>query len=384
MEPAETLQERAPVRSAAPAGKRLDAIDFCKGVLIFAVVLSHAWFAKADILGRFFPYSMPAFFFLSGYVYKPGRSYRQNIGRRVLQLVVPYFLFSVYCNLLYPIYLKLTYAPWDPNAFRGLWIAMLKGDAMNMLMSTPMWFLTGLFTASLVFFAIVEPLRKSAVKTAAAILLLIALTFGIEVIKKGAFVVWHIDYALFGCAMMLLGTLLGQRKLFAEFRWQTLVLGIVLIAAAMLLNRFFPGSGKTSIMQYIENGKNYGVFTAFAIAVFGSVGLLCVCTLPAKIPGLRHVFCWLGRNTIWILCIHYSAEMILELWLYNHHKLTNSLIQVITKELYGWGYVFDTRRDIVTKVAVAVVSILISAVYALIHTSVKKAIRKRRGEKAAA
>lgn len=386
METAETLRELDSSRPAvASSKKRLDAVDVAKGILIFAVVLSHAWFANhPDLLGSYFPYSMPAFFFLAGYVYKPGRTYWQNIGRRAVQLIVPYFLFSVYCNLLYPIYLKLSFTPWDPSAFKGLWVAMLKSDAMNMLMSTPMWFLTSLFTASIVFFAIAEPLRKSVGKSIAVIVVLIALTFGIEIVKKGAFVVWHLDYALFGCAMMLLGALLGQKRLFAEFNWRTLVLGLVLLAVSAVLNRFFPGSGKTSVVQYIETGKNYGVFTAFAIAVTGSIGLLCVCALLAKVPGFRQIFGWLGRNSIWILCIHYSAEMIIELWLFNRRMLTNSLIQVIMKEMYGWGYVKDTGRDIVTKVLVAVVSILISAIYAVIHTSVKKTVQKRRAEKAAA
>ena len=385
METTVSLQEQAGNASAGISSKkRLDAVDLCKGILIFAVVLSHAWFAKPDLLGRYFPYSMPAFFFLAGYVYQPGRTYWKNIGRRVIQLLIPYFLFSIYCNALYPIYLKLTNTWWDPAAFRGLWIACLKGDAMNMLMSTPMWFLTSLFTASIVFFAIADPLRKSVGKSIAVIFVLIALTFGIEIIKKGVFIVWHLDYALFGCAMMLLGAMFGQKRLLAEFRWRTLILGLVLLFAAAVLNRFFPGSGKTSVVQYIENGKPYGVFTAFAIAVSGSIGLLGICTLLAKVPGVRHVFCWLGRNSIWILCIHYSAEMIIELWLFNHHYLTNSLIQVIMKEMYGYGYVWDTKRDIMIKVLVAVASILISAVYAVIHNSVKKAIRKHRAEKAAA
>ena len=55
--------------------KRFDAVDIAKGILILAVVFSHAWFANTDILGSAFPYSMPAFFFLSGYTYKPGRGY---------------------------------------------------------------------------------------------------------------------------------------------------------------------------------------------------------------------------------------------------------------------------------------------------------------------
>ena len=379
----ETVTLSAPLAEAGAPEKekpRLYSVDVMKGLLILAVVLSHAWFAKGNILGDYFPYSMPAFFFLAGYVYKPGRTYLQNIGRRAVQLLIPYVFFSIYCNLLYPIYMKLVVGsqPMD------LWTATLKSDAMNMLMSTPMWFLTSLFTASIVFFAVVNLVRKSWAKTFIAMAVCVGLTLVIEIIKKGAFVPWHLDYALFGCSMMLLGACLGYRKLLSSFNWKILILGLILLLVAAVLNRFFPGSNKTSVVTYIENGKLYGVLTCFAIAVTGSLGLLCVCTLLAKIPIIRPIFAWMGRNSIWILCIHYSFIMIIELWLFNHKMLSNSLTQIVTKEIFGWGFVPpDKPKDIIIKVLVALASIGFSAIYAVIHNAIKKKIIAVRAAKAA-
>jgi len=384
----ETLSLHEPLtEAAAPEAKkvRLDCVDIAKGILILAVVLSHAWFANADLLGNYFPYSMPAFFFLAGYVYKPGRSYLQNMGRRAVQLLLPYLFFSIFCCLLYPLYNKLAAVsnPFmgtklDMAAWKAVWVACLKGDALNMLMSTPMWFLTSLFTASIFFFAIVNAVRNSAVKTWISAVVLVGLTIGIVLVKKDSFWPWHLGYALFGCAMMVLGAHLGQRKLLCTFSWKTLVLGLVLLLVSAILNRFFPGSGKTSVEQYVEGDMWYGVITCFAIAVAGSCGLLCVCTLLAKIPGIRHAFGWLGRNTIWILCIHYSAIMLIELWLYNHKVLSNSLIQVITVQLYGYGVVKDKASDIIVKILVALLSIGLSAIYICIHKAVKKAVMKKK------
>lgn len=383
----ENLPLHEPLAEATPSSSksRLDCVDIAKGILILAVVLSHAWFANADLLGNYFPYSMPAFFFLSGYVYKPGRTYWQNMGRRVIQLLLPYLFFSIFCCLLYPIYNKLAAAsnPYmmaklDLDAWKAVWVACVKGDALNMLMSTPMWFLTSLFTGSIFFFALVNAVRDSAWKTWITALVLVALTVAVVWIKKDHFWPWHIGYALFGCAMMLLGAHLGQKKLFASFSAKTLIAGLILLLVSAILNRFFPGSGKTSIEQYIEGDMLYGVITCFAIALAGSIGLLCICTLLAKIPGIRHFFGWLGRNTIWILCIHYSAIMLIELWLFNHKVLSNSLIQVITVELYGYGIVKDKPSDIVIKILVALLSIGLSAIYVAIHKAVKNAIKKKK------
>ena len=379
----ETVTLSAPLtEEGAPEQQkqRLGSVDVMKGLLILAVVLSHAWFAKGNILGDYFPYSMPAFFFLAGYVYKPGRTYWQNIGRRAVQLLIPYLFFSIYCNLLYPVYMKLVVGsqPMD------LWTATLKSDAMNMLMSTPMWFLTSLFTASIVFFAVVNLVRKSWLKTIVTVVVFIGLTLVIEVVKKGAFVPWHLDYALFGCAMMLLGACLGYRKLFASFSVKNLIFGLVLLLIAAVLNRFFPGSNKTSVVTYIENGKLYGVLTCFAIAVTGTIGLFCVCALLAKVPILRPFLAWMGRNSIWILCIHYSFIMIVELWMFNHKMLSNSLTQIVTKEIFGWGFVPpDKPKDIILKVVVALASIGFSGIYAVIHNAIKKKIKAARAEKAA-
>ena len=59
----------------SPKAVRFGAVDILRGILIFAVTLSHAWFVDSDILGNWFPYCLHAFFFLSGYTYKPGRGY---------------------------------------------------------------------------------------------------------------------------------------------------------------------------------------------------------------------------------------------------------------------------------------------------------------------
>lgn len=355
---------------------RFTPVDIAKGILIIAVVFSHAWYANTDLLGDFFPYSMPAFFFLSGYTYKPGRDYWYNLRRRTLQLLLPYLFFGIAGNLLYPLYLSLSKTIAAPGATAALWLATLKSDALNMLMCTPMWFLTALFTGCIIFFAIADRTRDSLWKTAVAVAVLLAVTIGIELVKKESFV-WHIDYAPFGAAMMLLGSYCGGKKLFSRFSVKAVLGGLACLVVCYVLNRFFPGSGKTSVVQYVEGGMWYGVLTAFVIALTGSLGILMLSKALDAIPGLRRLLIWCGQNSIWILCIHYVAIMLIELKLFNLKLLSNSIMQVVAVALFGFGKVVDTPRDIVIKSAVALVSIGISALYALLHKQVKNAVKAK-------
>ena len=377
METATRLEEPA----ARGTGARLEFIDIAKGVMILAVVLSHAWFADSDLLGNWLPFSMPVFFFLSGYTWRPGRPYLKSIWKRVLGLLVPYLIFCAICNLFFPVYAGLvkrismmSYAYLPKKG--ALWLAVLKADALNMLMSTPMWFLVALFTASVLFFAIVGKTRDSLPKTLIACAVLVAAAIGIDILKKGT-LPWFVDLAPYAAALMLLGAWFGNRKLYVRLSVKNVILGLVLLVAAEVLNRVFPGSARTSVVQYIDSGAWYGVLTAFVIAVAGCIGTLCAARLLEEIPGVRRVFAWLGRNSLWILCIHYCLIMLVELWLYTKGQLTNSLLDVVSFQLYGYGKVVDTPKDFIIKVAVALLSIGVSALYALAHNAVKRRIKAK-------
>lgn len=372
------MSEKKPVE--IPEKKtRLDYVDVAKGMMILAVVLSHAWFANSDILGDFLPFSMPVFFFLSGFTYRSGRGYGTNLKRRVTALLFPYFIFCAICNLFFPVYgslvkqismMSYSYLP----SKGALWLAVLKADALNMLMSTPMWFLAALFTASILFFALADRTQKSLRNTLVFTAVFVAAAVVIDIVKKGT-LVWFIDLAPYAAALMMLGAFCGDKKLYAQIKGKWIVIGLVLLAAAEILNRVFPGSARTSVVQYIEGGAWYGVLTAFVIAVAGSIGTLCAARLVDLVPLLNRIFRWLGRNSLWILCIHYCFIMLVELWLYTKGCLSNSLLDVVSSQLYGFPVAPDTPKDIVIKIAVAVASIGVSALYTLAHKAVKQRIK---------
>jgi len=374
----------------SPVPSRFGAVDILRGILIFAVTLSHAWFVDSDILGNWFPYCLHAFFFLSGYTYKPGRGYGKNLWKRVVTILIPYIVFSIACNLCYPIYVNLVNSPFVQDS-SAIWKGFFTANAMNMLMSTPMWFLAALMTTSVIFLAVADWARESLPKTLILVAVLVAIALVVNILKVelcrprafnavSLFVEdeafpWYIDLAPFSTAMMLLGSYAGGKKWFTKINLKLFILAVVLTAVCFIMNHWFPGSGKTSVVRYVNDNHWYGVLTAFVIAVSGTVGTLIICNIFDKIPVLRDIIKWMGRNSIWILCIHYCVIMLVELKIYNMGYLTTSIIDIITKEMFGYGFVIDKPRDVVIKVCVAIFSILVSGVYAVIHNFVKKKIK---------
>lgn len=89
--------------------KRIDWIDFGKGLTIFFVVVAHSLsdllesthnnnFIFQILLGVILTFVMPCFFALSGFLYrspKSGSDYLKGLGKKFCGLVIPYGFFSV-------------------------------------------------------------------------------------------------------------------------------------------------------------------------------------------------------------------------------------------------------------------------------------------------
>lgn len=74
------------------ARTRLAWIDALKGIGIVCVVLGHV---VLPISRYIYWFHMPLFFFVSGYLYRPGAGWRDFIDKRVRRLIIPYLCFLV-------------------------------------------------------------------------------------------------------------------------------------------------------------------------------------------------------------------------------------------------------------------------------------------------
>ena len=76
--------------------KRIVWVDVVKYICILMVMLSHLE-ARTDVWQAFYtPFFLSAFFFVSGYVYKPKDGFKQFLYKKFRQLFFPWLVFSVF------------------------------------------------------------------------------------------------------------------------------------------------------------------------------------------------------------------------------------------------------------------------------------------------
>ena len=161
-------------------GKRLEFPDIAKGLGIIFVLFSHS--CGFPVFGNaIVAFYMPMYFFVSGYVYKPGRSVTENIRRRLKQLLIPYVGFTL---LLYAEHIAVSAvkheltaeALWKPLAGALYSRALLYADFRSgnieffTISNNPMWFITAMAVASIIFYVLAEWFigsRKTALVTTA-------------------------------------------------------------------------------------------------------------------------------------------------------------------------------------------------------------------------
>lgn len=121
------------------SGGRIEYLDIAKGIGIILVVWAHASGPKSNYIEQF---HMPFFFFLSGILYREGRSLRTYCIHKLKVLLVPFWQWNL---LMFPLFFVLYYwKKWSVQVFiRGIVEIVLTLNKVPALGAT--WFLPALF-----------------------------------------------------------------------------------------------------------------------------------------------------------------------------------------------------------------------------------------------
>ena len=72
-------------------------LDVARGIGLLLVIISHSCGLSPYLIN----YYIQLFFVVSGYLYKPGRSYGENMAHKAKRLLVPYFGYSALLLVFY-------------------------------------------------------------------------------------------------------------------------------------------------------------------------------------------------------------------------------------------------------------------------------------------
>lgn len=135
-----------PVSATALQSKtRSGAIDAVRVLGIVAVVAGHTW-DNAILRDALYLWHVPVFFVLSGYLWSPGRSVREEIAKRSRTLLLPYALWLLLISAPYGAQLY-SHGDLSPAVFAHL---LLGGSYVGRPFSA-FWFVTALFVAAVGF-----------------------------------------------------------------------------------------------------------------------------------------------------------------------------------------------------------------------------------------
>lgn len=289
--------------------KRNLTIDIMKGIGILLVVFGHTFHLSQAI----YSFHMPLFFILSG-ASMAFSKHDFSLSRRFRTIMVPYFCFSL-LSFLYWVLIESHFRPVDDTSlFNGILgtldlrlqqfinIFIAENTVNSFAYNIVLWFLPCLFVADYLYSRIkITPQWKWTIIACLPAIYYVfiddvqclPLCLNIAVLAVPFLALGHQFYVRIET---YISCEYGIRKLVIMF----MILFAIFIAA---YKYFCP-----SINMLNNSVSPFYLFYGFAI--IGSLLILCISSLFAKTRSLCELFCWIGRNSLVIMCIHEPLKRI--------------------------------------------------------------------------
>ena len=290
--------------------KRLNFLDIAKGIGIILVLYSHS--CGFPIFGNaVVAFYMPLFFFVSGYVYKAGRTPAENIKRKLKQLLI---LYAGYTAFLYAEYLLLGYLKHELTResvimpllgaiySRGaLYADMSRENVYFLLISNgPMWFITAMAAACVIFYLLVDRFLRDRKTRIVITGILVAIT---AVFTYCPYLLpWSLDTASASALFMLAGAWLGNAGYYSDEKKQYPFVLVLLATLVYCLITQVAEPINLSIRDYGYDGI-LGAMWFLAAAMAGIIIFLWLCRYIEKYKWTK-IFIIVGKHTYSIMALH--------------------------------------------------------------------------------
>ncbi|TPE20010.1 acyltransferase family protein [Clostridium perfringens] len=294
--------------------KRLDYLDVAKGLLIISVVLCHAPFENAQYLYWF---HMPAFFIISGMLYKRG----MNIKEQALKFFIPYAIFSL-------IDISFNYIMYYHGNFslNDLIHEILKYAYSGKATWGVFWFIPVMFVTKVVFDQLNKRLTSKKLVFVCILSYILAHVYStsfipssITEITENQFVFWNLDTVLITLPYYALGyyiTKLNIQRVFKET--STLILSSIGVVAMFILN------SSIGIYYYLNIKYSYYKDPIFDILMPVTITIF-ILSLSYQISKFKYkkLFTIIGANSLVIMYLHKQvATLFMDVFNYGYIMFT--------------------------------------------------------------
>lgn len=263
--------------------KRLDYLDFAKGIGIIFVLIGHTFFIPKYLQGYIYSFHMPLFFVLSGFVFSTKYPFKVFLKKKTKTLLLPF----VSVIPLYVIYFTL--------------VDFIKKDKLNLLSKITglffqrtgyvyaPWFFVVLFFTEIAFYLIVK-ITKNRKQALIPIVLLIT-AMGIIYFKTLNYhVLWQLQILFVSVPFFALGYLFKELNAVQKANKIPVILFMFLLSLAMFAVKCYYFEIYTSLTS-----NNYGNFAVFySIAISATVFVIL---LSKRINYVKPIN-YLGKNTV--------------------------------------------------------------------------------------
>ena len=322
--------------NVAAGRPRIRSLDVLKGAAILGVIIAHIAVVEDRInfdgnrlIGELFYSALPMFIVVSGYFHRTGRTFAENIRRRVVPIFVAFVTGTVVLTVIMYFYLEfLGY---------GLSFGTLWSDILNILIgkgafsdlsgdvsavsgilnpyevTLQMYYLQMLVIGYTIFYIMVDSIIDDGRKVLISIVLLVTVTaLYMEFI--------HIQlpfYAQLGpmvAAFLLIGAFLGKHRVVERVEagprrtfWQ---LFIALGVLAFVMIKLFPTNMALIYSQFGDYG-GWSAYTFMLTSVSCGAFLYFVAELASRIPVFSGFMDTAGKDSYTLFILHIFVAKLL-------------------------------------------------------------------------
>lgn len=279
---------------------RIEYVDIMKGIGMILVIIGHTWMPLGSkyILNSF---HMPLFFLISGYFFKPAKSFLAVLRKNTKKLLLPYFLTAsavvfFQCIKAWTVQESImnTLVIWVKAVMYGLPGKLDVSNVEGVERIGAIWFFQALFWAQTELFFILKIsnryIRSGIVLALNVLVVLLAGQFWFPA---------NIGTGLAACTFLYIGHEIKDKKILSREKKSWLPAALIVSAVCIFYAGMITRPFILAYLQYPMYGLDIlgGVSGAYIVMVISRM-------IEKKCRSLKDILKTVGGGTTQILCVH--------------------------------------------------------------------------------